>query len=46
MAYKALDRLINSKVGTRYIELPISKPDVFRKLLNSIKRRSRYFIRF
>ena len=46
MAYKALDCLVDGKVGTRCIELPISKPDVFKKLLNSIERRSRYFIGF
>ena len=46
MAYKALDCLVNSKVDTRYIELPISKLDIFGKLFNSIKYRFKYFIKF
>ena len=46
MAYKVLNRLINSEVGFRSIELSISKPNILSKLLNSIKYRFRYFIGF
>ena len=45
MTYKALNYFINGKVGSRGIELPISKPEVLNKLINSIKYSFRYFIR-
>ena len=45
MAYKVLNRLINSKVSFRYIELPINKPDILSKLINLVKYSFRYFIR-
>ena len=45
MAHKALNCLINGKVGTRCIELPISKLDILNKLINLVKHSFRYFIR-
>ena len=39
MAYKALNCFINSKVGSRSIELPISKLNMLSQLINSGKRR-------
>ena len=45
MTYKALDRFINSKVGSKYIELPIGKPNILSKLINSGKYSLRYYIR-
>ena len=36
----------DSKVGSRGIELPISKPEVLSKFVNSIKCSFRYFIGF
>jgi len=38
-AYKALNRLVDRKVNTRAIELPIGKTNIFSKLINSIKYR-------
>ena len=45
MAYKALNRLVDYKVGSRIIEPSISKLNILNKLINSIKRRFRYYIR-
>ena len=46
MVYRALDYFINGKVGSRGIELPISKLKVLNKFVNSIKYSFRYFIGF
>ena len=43
-AYKAFNRLINCKVGTGGIELPISKPNILSKVCNLIKSRLGYRI--
>jgi len=45
MAYKALNCLINGKVSSRRVELPISKPDILSKLINLVKYSFGYFIR-
>lgn len=39
MAYKAFNHLINYKVGTRGIKLPINKLNILSKVYNSIKSR-------
>ena len=41
MAYKALDRFINGKVGSRRVEPSISKPNILTKLIDLGKRRFR-----
>ena len=46
MTYKALDYFINGKVGSRGVELPISKPEVLSKFINSIKCSFGCFIGF
>jgi len=38
-AHKALDCLVDRKVGARAVELPAGKTNMFSKLINSIKRR-------
>ena len=38
-AYKVFNYLINYKIGTRAIKLPIGKINVFSKLINSIKHK-------
>ncbi len=45
MAYKALNYFIDYKVGSRYIELPISKLEVLNKLIYFIKYSFKCFIR-
>ena len=44
MAYKAFNHFINCKVRTKAIEPPLSKINVFNKLINFIKRRLWYKI--
>jgi len=46
MAYKALDYLVNGKVGSRRVELSRSNLDMLRKLIDSIKCSLGYLIRF
>jgi hypothetical protein len=46
MAYKVLNYLIYSKVGFKIIKLFINKLNILTKLLNSVKYRLRYYIRF
>ena len=41
-AHKVFNRLINCKVRARGVELPISKPNRFSKVCDSIKYRPRY----
>ena len=37
MANEAFNRLINSEVRTKAVELPVGKPNVFNKLINLVK---------
>ena len=39
MAYKAFNHFINCKVGSRAIELPVGKTNIFSKYINSIECR-------
>jgi len=44
MAYKVLNHLINGKVGFKYIELFIGKPDILNKFINLVKYSFKCFI--